>query len=248
MKATNTSEKMIVCKRNIIFDGVSKKTKRSYFRYMDKVSMDYVFAGKTDISRNDFCHAIMNNLRDNFVGEPTSVMLHRSVFDLYGMFNANFVQLSDLEFWARIGCNCGVKYISEALTTFRVHPKMATSVNREKNNFRMKVLDVLLLYHEFAYNPHFENLRYNTAYGHLYSDFEILLALEAIRAYFIVKVISIKKSKYSISSLIEWKSFLLEYPKIYQSPYYRRFKWLGPLFIYRRFLMHFYKYFFKFSN
>ena len=244
MEATNSSKKMIVCRRKIIFDGVSDKIKRMFESFRDRMSIDRVFGGRTDISPNDFCHAIMNNLRKNFIAEPTVVMLHRNVFDRYGMFNPDFIQLCDLEFWARVGCNCGMKYIPETLATFRVHSGMASSNNRDKQIFRMKVLDVLLLYHEFAYNPNFKYLRDHAVCGRINYNFEVLAAFEGIRTYFIAKAISIKKSKLNVSPAAEWKSFLFKYPKINQSPYYKRFKILGPFFLYRRLLMLIYRHIF----
>ena len=244
IEGVDSSKKMIVCKRKIIFDCDNYKIRRIYEPFLDRISIDRIFEGKTDISPNDFCHAITNNLKDNFIGEPTAVMLHRDVFDRYGMFNPNFIQLCDLEFWARVGCNCGMKYIPETLATFRVHSKMASSKNRDKQIFKMKTIDVLLLYHEFAYNPNFKFLRDNAYCGSLNYDFEILAALEAIRTYFIVKAISPIKSKLDISPAFEWESFLLEYPNIIQSSYYKRFKILGPFFLYRRLLILIYRHIF----
>ena len=109
MESTNSSKEMIVCKRKITFDRDNDKIRRIYEPFLDRISIDRIFEGKTDISPNDFCHAITNNLKDNFIGEPTAVMLRRDVFDRYGMFNPNFIQLCDLEFWARVGCNCGMR-------------------------------------------------------------------------------------------------------------------------------------------
>ena len=241
MESVNSSIKMIVCKREIIFDSEDDKIRRIYEPFLDRLSIDRIFGGKTDISPNDFCHAILNNLRNNFIGEPTAVMLHRDVFNRYGMFNPNFIQLCDLEFWARVGCNCGMKYIPETLATFRVHSKMTSSKNRDRQTFKMRNLDSLLLYHEFAYNPNFHFFRDNAFSGSLKYDFEVLTALEAIRTYFIAKAISPIKSKSDISPAFEWELFLLEYPNIIQSKYYKRFKILGPFFLYRRLLILIYR-------
>lgn len=246
--ATDSHKKMIVCRRNIIFDGVNNKTRRTFEIFLGRMPIDKILGGQTDISPNEFCLAILNNLRNNFIGEPTAVMLHSHLFDQYGLFNPNFIQLCDLEYWARVGCNCGMKYIPETLAAFRVHPGAATAVNRDTQMFKMKMLDVLLLYHEFAYNPIFQHLRDNAVFSRLNHNFEILAALEGIRASFIAKIFSITKSKLNISPESELNSFFFEYPKICKSPYYKRFKFLGLLFLYRSLFMLIYRYIIHFQR
>ena len=60
-------------------------------KYSTWMSMDSIFGGQHDISADAFCNAILKNLGNNFVGEPTAVMLHRSIFERFGKFNSNFI-------------------------------------------------------------------------------------------------------------------------------------------------------------
>ena len=75
MENVNSSIKMIVCKREIIFDSDDNEIRRMYEPFLYRLSIDRIFGGKADISPNDFCHAILNNLRDNFIGEPSSILI-----------------------------------------------------------------------------------------------------------------------------------------------------------------------------
>src|SRR5262249_39460326 len=118
-----------------------------------------IFPGCTEITAKSMCEAIRKCGTVNFIGEPTALLINRTLFHRFGGFNGNLVQLCDLEYWLRVGVNMGLTYIPETLAPFRVHSRSATSTGRDHAYFRTRVIDPLLLMYEFAYNPVFKPLR-----------------------------------------------------------------------------------------
>jgi len=65
----------------------------------------------------------------NKVGEPTTVLLHKSVFDKVGYFNTELKQSLDYEFWYRVFKFFKVGFINHELVTFRLHSQQTTVKN-----------------------------------------------------------------------------------------------------------------------
>jgi glycosyltransferase involved in cell wall biosynthesis len=66
----------------------------------------------------------------NKIGEPSVVLLRKSVLDLVGNFDSELCQLLDLEMWWRILAVSDVGFINEALSSFRIHKNQASAKNR----------------------------------------------------------------------------------------------------------------------
>ena len=232
---------MVVCRRRIVFDNVGFKTRKTFKKYSRRMSIDAVFQGASDISPNDFCNAVIDNLGYNFIGEPTAVMMHRSAFEKIGRFNPRFIQLCDFEFFSRIGCNLGLRYIPETLATFRVHPKAMSLISRDTQKLRMESCDLLLLYHEFVYNPIFQQMRNIALHRRPEINLKRLLAFESIRARSIAKSLHRKSLGAAPSPIDELNSFLKDHPAIDNIPTSKWLKLLGPLIRNRRIFMLLYR-------
>lgn len=152
----NTS--MVVCKRNIIFEDDSKELKETFLRYIQRYDMDKIFPGEMAISSEKVCKAVLDNLGENFVGEPTAVLLHRSVFNRFGFFNPYLISICDLEYWIRVGTHTGLIYVPEVLAHFRRHRKGATFVDHKLREFRL-YLDRPVCIHDFVFHPLYAPLR-----------------------------------------------------------------------------------------
>ncbi len=165
MLAARQPEKYLInCRRQFIFEAeVPKKIREEYQKFLTYLSTEGVFSGKTEISAKDYCEALLNNIDAiyaNFVGEPTAVMLHRSVFDRFGTFNHHLIQLPDFEFWTRIAIHSGMIYVPETLATFRIHSNSATATNYSGKKYRTSVLDKLIFIYDLAFDPLYEPLRF----------------------------------------------------------------------------------------
>ena len=150
---------MVVCKRDIIFEDDSKELKDTFLQYTNRYDMDKIFPGEITISSDKFCKAVIDNLGENFVGEPTAVLLHRSVFNKFGLFNTYLISFCDLEYWIRVGSHTGLIYLPEILAHFRRHRKGATFKDEQSRKFRMHI-DKLVCLHEFLFHPLHAQLRF----------------------------------------------------------------------------------------
>ena len=72
------------------------------------------------------------NLLDNpinKIGEPSTVLIKKDVFDRLGLFNSEFCQLVDLEMWLRIMSQYKIGFINKILSHFRIHSQQQTHRN-----------------------------------------------------------------------------------------------------------------------
>lgn len=68
-------------------------------------------------------------LRPNVIGEPSFVVLRRSLMEQVGPFNTSMVQFLDSEYWARCLLTADFVYVPQELGKFRVHPAGMSAVN-----------------------------------------------------------------------------------------------------------------------
>jgi predicted O-linked N-acetylglucosamine transferase (SPINDLY family)/GT2 family glycosyltransferase len=73
------------------------------------------------------------NYSINKIGEPTTVLIKKEMFDKVGLFNSDLCQLVDLEMWLRIVSQCKVGFVNKYLSHFRLHEHQQTNRNSAKN-------------------------------------------------------------------------------------------------------------------
>ena len=166
LAASKPESALICCRRNILLEDGRIESRRL---------LDEIFPGLTEISANDYCNAFLDELRlgftgkfeNNWIGEPTNVMMRRSVFYRLGIFNPYLDGYCDLEFWTRVAAHVGIIYVPETLATFRVHKQALHRISRSEahRKYRHSVLDPLIILHDFAFNPVYAPLREAAANG-----------------------------------------------------------------------------------
>ena len=74
-------------------------------------------------------------LLDNFIGNGTTSLIHKSAFDKYGYFDETIGFQEDLELWLRfcLQFNCRLKLVPKILAKYRVHEKQLTITMVDKN-------------------------------------------------------------------------------------------------------------------
>ncbi|MDD4287140.1 MAG: glycosyltransferase [Candidatus Peribacteraceae bacterium] len=72
---------------------------------------------------------ISRGFKPNVIGEPSFIVLRRSLMEVVGPFNASMVQFLDSEYWARCLLKADWIYVAEDLGKFRVHPSGMSAVN-----------------------------------------------------------------------------------------------------------------------
>lgn len=148
LDASTLNGSIIACQRNFSFgEEVSESTQQYYLKLP---TLSSLFPGVAMVSSAAYSEAVVNHLAVNFVGEPTAVMFHRSVFEKFGPFNPALIQLCDFEYWTRIAVHTGMAYVSRPLATFRVHKDSTSAKNVAQHDYAMQ-LDILAMLHDFAF-------------------------------------------------------------------------------------------------
>lgn len=84
------------------------------------------------IRREHFLHHwIGMGLRPNLIGEPSFVMLKRSLMEQVGSFREDMRQGLDAEYWMRCLLKTDGYWIADSMGEFRVHPAAATARNED---------------------------------------------------------------------------------------------------------------------
>jgi glycosyltransferase involved in cell wall biosynthesis len=155
MQLAATGKPIVFCSRELWFDSEIGQAVRDEYERLP--TLRRLFAGATEVSAEDLISMVMDR-PINFFGEPTTVLLDRTLFNRFGGFNPALVHHSDFEYWVRVGIHTGLGFTPESLAAFRLHPSSTSSVNRTRS-FRAEYLDELILMHEYAYNPCYRPLR-----------------------------------------------------------------------------------------
>jgi hypothetical protein len=80
--------------------------------------------------------------RQNWIGEPSSVMLRKSSLAKTGLFNIKMWMCADFELWMRIMQYYDIGFVDRPLSAFRVHAESATIIG---TNLNMHWLDLTWL-------------------------------------------------------------------------------------------------------
>ena len=227
-----TGATMVACTRRIVLEGADDETRRIYRQYVEKESLTGVFPGKTEVSAREFSNAVLDHNKKNFVGEPTSVLLHRTAFQRFGKFNPNLVSMCDLEYWIRVGVHDGLSIVSEPLATFRVHAAGASARYRKDMRYRLEKLDSLILLHEFAFNESHAPLRAAAADRDPPIRIKDLFAQQALVARVATRKTDVPRDQ-KPRLKAEWRAVATEFPRIHRSLVVRRARLLRILGWYR---------------
>lgn len=123
------------------------------------------FASLGEVNRGIdlFNQWLASGFRENWVGEPSSVMLRKACLEQIGLFNTRLQMCADFEMWIRMMYFYDVGFINEPLSAFRYHSASATSTNVRQNLHwldMMWLLEGLLCHEEIRKSyPHIKWLR-----------------------------------------------------------------------------------------
>jgi predicted O-linked N-acetylglucosamine transferase (SPINDLY family)/predicted SAM-dependent methyltransferase/GT2 family glycosyltransferase len=110
--------------------------------------------------RNLFSYSI------NKIGEPTTVLIKKEIFDKVGLFNSDLCQLVDLEMWLRIISECKAGFVNKYLSHFRIHKHQQT--NRNSADKGLILLDHVKFFHIIYSDTRYPDIvRQNAFYRYL---------------------------------------------------------------------------------
>jgi predicted O-linked N-acetylglucosamine transferase (SPINDLY family)/predicted SAM-dependent methyltransferase len=89
----------------------------------------------------------------NKIGEPSTVLIRKEVFDTVGVFNPELCQLVDLEMWLRIMSQYKVGFVDRTLSSFRIHAQQQTQKNSATKETIL--LDYQRFFQTIATNTHY---------------------------------------------------------------------------------------------
>lgn len=156
--ATRAGTPLAFGRRGFIFeDGTSSEVAAFYEEDARRIAA--LFPEDSHLDPREFAKQVLNHLQRNIVGEPVAVLLRRDVFDAVGTFHPDVAVFCDMEFWARVGTRFGAANTSETVADFRVHGASTTARTTSADNFRMVVLDHVVVQHDMAFDPAYAMLR-----------------------------------------------------------------------------------------
>ena len=155
--AIRSGRRFAFARRTFLYEGVSEAGRELMETEVRRFEVGAVRPGCTDFSPQMVAELALEFWGRNVFGEPSAILIHRSVVQEFGLFNLDLVQIPDLEYWLRVGLTTGMGYCDQPLVTFRIHERAASMANL--NTFRAGRLDQLVLLHEYLYSPYFVALR-----------------------------------------------------------------------------------------
>jgi glycosyltransferase involved in cell wall biosynthesis len=79
--------------------------------------------------RDLFRQLLAARFEENWIGEPSAVLLRRDALERVGLFNERLFQIADLELWARVAYNHRLGFLSQTLSVYRHHELSGTAQN-----------------------------------------------------------------------------------------------------------------------
>jgi len=160
LEAARPRELLVVTRRAVDFDrGIAPALRRAYDPFISRNTPRGVFGGAARIDGPRFAANMVERPKVNCIGEPSTLLLHRSAFERFGGFNPALVGLAGWELAARVAVHSGICYVDEPLATIRVHAGSASQVRAANRRYRVQVLDGLIVEHDMANAPVYEPAR-----------------------------------------------------------------------------------------
>jgi GT2 family glycosyltransferase len=152
LEAQHENYPLIVCRRELVFEADVPESVRSwYHRFVSEDGIPRKFPDMRVITADRFLEKFLDHPTENWLGEPTATLIHRSAFERFGLFNPMLISLCDWEFCARVAVNTGLCYVEFAGASFRVHERSASGMYRSSGLHRARYIDPLIIRHDMAY-------------------------------------------------------------------------------------------------
>ncbi len=132
---------LITCQRQFI-DDVGRPARRGgVIKKMRFSNKNMVVGGK------EHAHWILTTLRENKIGEPTAVLYPAKLVKKVGVYDPQFSQFADFEYWIRLLQFGDLVYVHQPLCSFRTHALSNTSTSIGDGRFITEIFTLLNKYH-----------------------------------------------------------------------------------------------------
>ncbi|MDX6677167.1 MAG: hypothetical protein QOE31_1219 [Solirubrobacteraceae bacterium] len=121
---------LVFSRRRVVFDDLSQQDARAWLQLAGR--LDQKFGELAAVNRGPELLArwAAAGYHENWIGEPSAVMVRRSALAAAGLFAHDVIQATDMELWARIMARHDVCFIDDELALFRVSTPSLSFVNR----------------------------------------------------------------------------------------------------------------------
>ena len=217
--ATNSAMPIVSCARDFIFEANTTEDDRQFY-VNHKAFISAVYHDANEWSPQRYSETALECLGANLLGEPTAVLLHRSVFERFGWFNPYLHSRCDLEYWNRVASNTGTIHIPEVLTMFRVHENAMSAYLKQTaaRRYRFEILDLLLILHDYAFHPVYAGLRAVARNRRPRFKVRSEFWKRAVSARWIAKEAANDLTYPDPSLLEEWRRVAQDYPRLRAIP------------------------------
>jgi len=217
--AVRSEMPIVSCARDFIFEpGTTAEIRQFYVDHEAQIKATYRDSDRW--SAREVAEMALRRKFPNLLGEPTAVLLHRNVFDRFGLFNPHLAFCCDLEYWIRVASNTGTIHIPDVLATFRVHAGSTSTYLRQTaaRRYRFEVLDPLLIVHDYAFHPAYGELRRVASSQRPPLQLSKEFWTRALGARWLAKLAERDRSHPDASLREEWRKVVRHYPRLTRLP------------------------------
>lgn len=155
VKEINFDTKLLVSQRNYVFEFSPTPEQKKYYSEKSATFENICNHQTSEIKPATITSLAAQNIGINYIGEPSLALFKKSIIDELGLFDADFEQICDLEFFQRIACSYGLTYVALPICSFRVHQASTTNSNISRKNFTIRYLEPLVLLHKMLNNKNY---------------------------------------------------------------------------------------------
>ncbi len=120
---------LVFAPRRLAFAGEPTPEDRSWQRKYTELHRRFRSLERVNDGRALFRQILAANFEENWVGEPSSVLLTRRCLARIGLFSTQLRQVPDLDLWCRAMLSFRVGFVDRPLSTYLVHGESLTRQN-----------------------------------------------------------------------------------------------------------------------
>lgn len=121
---------LVFAPRTILVDDEEDK---EWARRFSQVHERFDNLERNNDGLNLFRQLVAAGIEENWIGEPSAVMVRRRCLDQTGLFDTRLRQAADLELWLRIMLRYRVGFVDAPLSVYRHHRESLTAANVQAN-------------------------------------------------------------------------------------------------------------------
>ncbi|HWT23018.1 MAG TPA: glycosyltransferase [Solirubrobacteraceae bacterium] len=128
LEVIETSERvgMVFCRRRIAVDADAEPDLHNFREVFETAYRNFGDLQPVNDGRTLLRRWVRAGLLENWIGEPSNVMMRLTALQQLGLFNTRMRMLDDFDMWARTMVHFDVGFVDEELATYRFHANNTT--------------------------------------------------------------------------------------------------------------------------